>query len=61
MKSLKERLQPDHSALVVLIEHDAEHDPEEVRKVIDGAMSQPTLVDTLVQELLAAEHPSVPA
>jgi uncharacterized membrane protein len=57
VRGLQERLKPDHSALIVLIEHDREQDPADVRGVLEGAMSQETLVDTLVQEMLAAEQP----
>jgi uncharacterized membrane protein len=61
LHSLQERLQPDHSALVVLVEHDWNQDPQQVHSVLDDAMSQSTLVDTLVQEMLAAEHPAASA
>jgi uncharacterized membrane protein len=58
---LKEGLKPDHSALVLLIEHDWEQDLAEVHSVLAGAMSHDTLVETLVQEMLASEQPPVPA
>ena len=52
---LEERLKPDQSALVVLIEHDAQQDSDQVRAVLEGAMSHTTLVDTLVQEMLVGQ------
>jgi uncharacterized membrane protein len=61
LKGLEEKLQPDHSALVVLVEHDRDQDPAEVRGILEGAMSQTALVDTIVQEMLAAEQPPVAA
>jgi uncharacterized membrane protein len=61
LKGLEERLKPDHSALVVLVEHELDEDPAEVRGVLDGATSHATMVDTLVQDMLAAEQPAVPA
>jgi uncharacterized membrane protein len=61
LKGLQEKLKPDHSALIVLVEHDRDQDPAEVRGILEGAMSQSTLVDTLVQDMLAAEQPAVAA
>jgi uncharacterized membrane protein len=58
---LQERLKPDHSALVVLLEHDPDQDPEQVRRVLEGAMSQAALVDSLVQEMLATEQTPIAA
>jgi uncharacterized membrane protein len=57
LRGLQERLKPDHSALVVLIEHEGDHDSAQVHSLLDGAMSHATLVDALVQELLATEQP----
>jgi uncharacterized membrane protein len=61
LKGLQERLQPNHSALVVLVEHDPDQDSAEVHGVLDGAMSQGALVDAIVQDMLASEQPAVPA
>jgi uncharacterized membrane protein len=57
LKKLQEQLKPDHSALVILIERNADQDPAELQSVLDGALSHEAMVDTLVQEMLAAEHP----
>jgi uncharacterized membrane protein len=61
LRGLQERLKPDHSALVVLVEHDRDQDPAQVRSQLEGAMSQSDLVDTLVQDMLATEHSPVSA
>jgi uncharacterized membrane protein len=61
LKGLEERLKPDHSALIVLVEHELDEDPTEVRAVLDGAISHSSMVDKLVQDMLAAEQPAVPA
>jgi uncharacterized membrane protein len=61
LKGLQEKLKPDHSALIVLVEHDRDQDPAEVRGILEGAMSQSALVDTLVQDMLATEEPAVAA
>lgn len=58
LQSLQKRLEPGHSALVVLLEHDRDEDPAEVRSVLESAISQTTLIDTLVQDLLAVEQPA---
>jgi uncharacterized membrane protein len=61
LKGLQQKLQPDHSALIVLVEHDQDEDPAEVRAILEGAVSQSALVDTLVQDMLATEQPTVAA
>jgi uncharacterized membrane protein len=61
LQNLQQRLKPDHSALLLLIEHQPDQDPEQVKSVLEGAISQSTMVDTLVQEMLAAEQTSAPA
>jgi len=61
LKSLQQQLKPDHSALILLVERDPDQDPQEVQGVLDGAMSQSALVDSLVQNLLATEHAPVAA
>lgn len=55
LNSMQAALKPDHSALIVLFEHHPDQDSQEVRALLDGAISHASMVDSLVQELLVAE------
>ena len=52
LKRLEERLEPGHSALVVLVEHDEAHDLAEALRASDDVVGGQQIVDTLVQEML---------
>jgi uncharacterized membrane protein len=58
LQRLQDRLEPNHSALVVLVEHDSAGGLKEALGQVDGIISQDDLVDTVVQEMLA-EHPAI--
>jgi uncharacterized membrane protein len=61
LKELQGRLQPDHSALLLLVEYAPDQDPTQVDNLLEGAISHEAIVERLVQEMLTTEEAPVPA
>ena len=57
LKNLEERLEPGHSALVVLVDHESAQNLTEALAGRKDVMEGQQLVDTLVQELLVEASP----
>jgi uncharacterized membrane protein len=57
LKRLEEKLQPGHSALVLLVEHDQAQDLADSITKYEDVVGGQQLVDTLVQELLVESQP----
>ena len=57
LKNLEERLEPGHSALVVLVDHESAQNLTETLAGRKDVMEGQQLVDTLVQELLVETSP----
>ncbi|HET6317315.1 MAG TPA: DUF1269 domain-containing protein [Chloroflexota bacterium] len=57
LKRLEDKLQPGHSALVLLVEHDQAQDLADSITKYENVMGGQQLVDTLVQELLVERQP----
>jgi uncharacterized membrane protein len=58
LERLEKRVEPGHSALVVLVEHGYAQDLMDVLAEPDKAIAGQTMVDTLVQELLLEADPA---
>jgi len=61
LKRLEDRLQPGHSALVLLVEHDQAQDLADSITKYEDVVGGQQLVDTLVQELLIEATPPAQA